>query len=1630
MRLILLILLFTQLLFGQYSAEVYNVKMTRGDNVTLRFADRISHTGYRTVFVAKASAVLGSPRIIEKTDTSGITILSTSSLRTVFTVQLDPEDTQDLTIPKMYYDITVTLLSDTTLTHTIFTGMIDFQTDYQTPYDGYDLSFEGIRLFLDEGSSNHSIIMWDSLQSKYKPISLDSVARLVFFSTDTLKYYWDTTQVKSYFSSLGGVTSAELSDTANKVRSEIPDTTFLSQRIDSKFNTADTTAFNSKTLTDAQLSYKLNSADTTSLSDRINANTTALNSYYTKNEIDDIVLSMQTTIQNALGNYYTKTETNALLQGIQDQIDANQQALLDSIAVINTRIGTITPTFPNVIKNLIATGTSTDIGVSWDIATDSPDSIVIYRAYQSAFIWIGSVAGGETTFTDNTAISNVIYSYYVKERTGNVFSDASNIDTAYWASAPILANTKYVSPTGNGDRTGVDSANAFAPAGIAGISPGDELIFLGGTYTSVPTINFNGTAANPIVLRASYYKGAIIENLSQAFPVNDQYIQFKYFHFTRCGQAFVFSSGANSIWIDSCWVDKIRGQGGLYIASGTTGSIGSIDSIFARYCVALADSQTSLGTDIVYAQRGVNNLFFDHDSLIQRNQVSTNHVDCIQTYNAANDLGNVYIANCYMLNDNPQNSQGVMGNTSAPGYVSVYYNNVIWMAGTSINLWSYVAPGYTSGDAYAINNTLYMATNSKAPAMIQGDNIHMINNIMSSVSPYAVYYDTANTSTYDCDYNLYYSSDSRYVIGMGSDLTTYGKSFSYWQSYWLGQDAHSLNTDPLFTSTSIELAGLTLSSTSPCIDAGEDLQTLVESFGLEWKDINGVARGSTPDIGAYEFSGNNWYVDRDASGTGDGTNWTDASNDIYHLPWALIQGGDTVYVSGGTDSTVYVTSNDEPYDNTNQISHHDITGNPLVITKGWESGHNGDVYFTQIGSGREFSFIVSASSNIKLINLNFITSVADEVIAKYILKIETSHDIIVDNCNVISKGNGTCVAIYSGSERITLNNCNIDVLPNTFEYLEPNEPDNIRLAYGDGGYTITNNHISNGSTAGDGHVDMIQFIETGSTDNLLTTIANNLFYTNTYGGFAPNSCIFGTIYLPNRISIYNNVMATSAIQGFFDIILMSGDPNYRSTIKILNNTIIDGLVGDYSFPMRIDGKLADTLIVKNNIIMNDSSAIEGLWFYPNNYTDINYADIDYNRYYSAGTFAIDTVTTRISFANWQLTGYDAHSSVGAVSFANIWADSINAYKLRTGSSGVDGGTDLSSIFTTDINGITRPVGASWDIGAIEGTDIIFPSPPTSFVAVGGTSISDIPMTWTDPADADLAWIRIMGSPATNDTTAMTKIDSVAAGTETYTWIGGSASTSYWFGVVGVDNVGNTSYYSNTDSGTTIAASVDAPTNINSIGGNLTATTTWTESGSPDSVCVFGAIVGNTLTALDTIAGGVETFTYSSMTNEDYWYFSIKAKKGDTWSDYGTKDTCTVDSVNFIPSASSNFATDGTAWWSVERGTKTYNGDPDYNMTVTSDGSGSDYSIFKSSSGMISGLKYRIKFTASSSTTTTKNTFNQMTVVSTISDPTMSATPQDYEFIVTCTGSYPSMKNDDQGVGKDFMIDNISWARTP
>ena len=70
----------------------------------------------------------------------------------------------------------------------------------------------------------------------------------------------------------------------------------------------------------------------------------------------------------------------------------------------------------------------------------------------------------------------------------------------------------------------------------------------------------------------------------------------------------------------------------------------------------------------------------------------------------------------------------------------------------------------------------------------------------------------------------------------------------------------------------------------------------------------------------------NHYVDKNASSGGNGSSWSTAWNSFSSINWSAVQPGDFVYISGGTDSTVYTEELTVGVSGT--------AGNLITITKG------------------------------------------------------------------------------------------------------------------------------------------------------------------------------------------------------------------------------------------------------------------------------------------------------------------------------------------------------------------------------------------------------------------------------------------------------------------------------------------------------------------------------------------------------------------------------------------------------------------------------------------------------------------------------------------------------------------------
>jgi len=87
-------------------------------------------------------------------------------------------------------------------------------------------------------------------------------------------------------------------------------------------------------------------------------------------------------------------------------------------------------------------------------------------------------------------------------------------------------------------------------------------------------------------------------------------------------------------------------------------------------------------------------------------------------------------------------------------------------------------------------------------------------------------------------------------------------------------------------------------------------------------------------------SGNNYYMDKDANGNNTGTSWINAWISFNNIDWGIIQPGDIIYISGGTDSTIY-------YETLEIGNVQGTAANPITVIAGKyapnPSGHSGRV---------------------------------------------------------------------------------------------------------------------------------------------------------------------------------------------------------------------------------------------------------------------------------------------------------------------------------------------------------------------------------------------------------------------------------------------------------------------------------------------------------------------------------------------------------------------------------------------------------------------------------------------------------------------------------------------------------------
>ena len=461
----------------------------------------------------------------------------------------------------------------------------------------------------------------------------------------------------------------------------------------------------------------------------------------------------------------------------------------------------------------------------------------------------------------------------------------------------------------------------------------------------------------------------------------------------------------------------------------------------------------------------------------------------------------------------------------------------------------------------------------------------------------------------------------------------------------------------------------------------------------------------------------NHYVDKNATGHNNGTSWRNAWESFSDIEWNQMQPGDIVYISGGTDSTVYY---EELYIGDVQGT----AGNPITIKNSYDAGHNGRVIIdASQGGGRDclsigrspgFSTDYITISGLELRNGRY------GVFIQY-----RANTIIIDSMTVYD---WTYQGFHTAGKKV----------PEDIDGITIQNSSWISPLLGSGGDCITTNTSSN-------HI-----------------IRNNFIHQR--NSKVTNNHVDGILSLWSEgFKIYNNVIIVdSNAQGQAIILAAWADAADEDSIIIYNNYIFQGGIwNSEKFPWTSvvnlrwnGGTIKPPAFVAHNTIVSNGRYVQGFVFeYPatlvNNIVaqfgdGVNPAS-DYwleNLRNSTGTIYVDSIRSNILWREW--TGkWTGNRNRTRAMFTGTWHGNLTSARnfgwskwrgtlrgtginanplfvdqigyigdqstldgeLKSGSPAINAGEDIQAIIErmglpwTDING--NPRDSTPDIGAYE-----------------------------------------------------------------------------------------------------------------------------------------------------------------------------------------------------------------------------------------------------------------------------------------------------------------------------------------
>lgn len=445
-----------------------------------------------------------------------------------------------------------------------------------------------------------------------------------------------------------------------------------------------------------------------------------------------------------------------------------------------------------------------------------------------------------------------------------------------------------------------------------------------------------------------------------------------------------------------------------------------------------------------------------------------------------------------------------------------------------------------------------------------------------------------------------------------------------------------------------------------------------------------------------------YYVDKNATGTGDGSSWTNALPSLAALQGTNIGDTehDTAYVAGGT------------YDKDSLINF--TPTNRIVITRAYQTGYNTlpifaattvpDSTVTTANLMYNVTLKMYNANNININGLKFTKNLPDTIYSQNIVIMYSCANDSLTNSIFENDGTGKVISIYLSHDIVYKDNSILQDSNSVYwTALSTTNADNIGIVGGNYNITFDHNFFKNNSMVGDGSTDFVQTPNmTGSDGYGQITFKNNFFYANVEGSSAVNHGIYVNQSSNNHVLIYNNIFDIRANSAFESMICHPTTESDKLSLKIFNNTIIQS---GHFIPIYI-GAWCDSVWVVNNLVKNIGSGDYALGFTEAKHTHIDYLDVHNNKYYASGGSPLiydSAAGNDIDWTTWQSDGYDNNSISGAIYLLNEGDTTFGAYKLTSEDDAVGAGYDLSSYFTRDAQGTTI---TSWNMGAITGDTTI------------------------------------------------------------------------------------------------------------------------------------------------------------------------------------------------------------------------------------------------------------------------------------------------------------------------------------